>query len=100
LSQPTPPPQPESLRLDDAQPLVTDAILVQVPPRRGGGQRETRPSEAYRLVMAALGAVSQWAGIKWKNTYSPDGEPLAVVLIPGAQFGERQGKTTLDAENV
>jgi hypothetical protein len=73
---------------------------VQVPGRRGGGQRETRPSEAYRLVMAALGAVSRWAGVKWKNTQSPNGEPVAVVLIPGASFGEHQGKTVLEMKDV
>jgi len=71
---------------------------VQVPARRGGGQRETRPSEAYSLVVSALGAVNQWAGVKWKNTQSPNGEPLAVVLIPGARFGESDGRTTLDVQ--
>jgi hypothetical protein len=50
--------------------------------------------------MAALGAVSRWAGVKWKNTQSPNGEPVAVVLIPGASFGEHQGKTVLEMKDV
>lgn len=69
---------------------------MQVPARRGGGQRETQPAEAFRLVMAALGAIGQWSGIKWKNTQAPDGEPVAVVMIPGARFGDKNGKTMLE----
>lgn len=81
--------------MDDAQPLVTNPIQVQVPARRGGGQRETRPAEAYSLILSALGAVNRWAGIRWKNAKSLNGAPLAVVLIPGVQFGQQNGRTIL-----
>jgi len=53
-------------------------------------------AEAYALALAALGAVSKWAGVKWKNTQDAQGKPLAIAVIPGAKFSDYQGKTTLD----
>lgn len=69
---------------------------MQVAARRGGGRRDTAQAEAYALALAALGAVNKWAGVKWKNTQDPAGNPLAIAVIPGAQFSDRQGKTTLN----
>lgn len=86
------------MRLDDAKPLIAAPIQVQVPARNGGGQRAPRPAEAYRLVMAALGAVNRWAGVKWKNIQTANGNSAAVIIIPGAQFGESKEKTTLEIE--
>lgn len=70
---------------------------MQVPAKRGGGKRDTAAKEAYALILAALGAVSRWTGVKWKNAQDAEGNPLAIAVIPGARFNESKGKTTLDA---
>ena len=86
--------QPASLHLENTHPLRTSPLQVQAPLRRGGKRRTPGAHEALGMLLSALGAA---AGVKWTNTRSRDGEPLAVALIPGAQFSEKNGKTTLES---
>ena len=67
---------------------------MQAPLRRGGKRRSPKQGETLGLLLSALGAA---AGVTWINTYSPNGEPLAVAFIPRAQFSEHNDKTTLDS---
>ena len=52
--------------------------------------------EAFAFALAALGAVNRWAGVLWKNAMDPNGNPLAVAVIPGARFSEQNGRTILN----
>jgi hypothetical protein len=82
------------LHLEKAQPLVATPFQVQAPARRGGRRRLPGVHEALATLLSALGAA---AGVRWINTRADDGEPLAVALIPGAQFSEKNGKTDLES---
>jgi hypothetical protein len=70
---------------------------VQVPARRGGGARKPDTREAYALTLSALGAVNRLAGenVKWQNELDDEGNPVAVVILPGAAFETVNGKTVL-----
>ncbi len=70
------------------------AIQVQ---RRGvsGTSRLPRPSEALALALGALGTLARSSGVKTINV-EVEGQPVALALIEGAQFGEdHNGNTTL-----
>ena len=82
------------MHLDGARPIVAETFQVQVPARQGGKRRLPGAHEALAFLLSALGTA---AGVKWTNIRSKDGEPLAVVIIPKAQFFEKDGKTSLES---
>jgi hypothetical protein len=61
---------------------------MQATRREGSGKRAPLPQEARHLLLSALAT----AGAKWLNIREKDGRPLAVALIPDAQFCE-EGKS-------
>jgi hypothetical protein len=75
------------------KPLKAKSFQVQ-PARRGGAQRLPGLQESLTVLLSALGAA---AGVKWTNGHDESGTPLAVAIIPGAQFDENNGSTKLDA---
>lgn len=80
--------------LEGARPLLAAPFQVQAPARRGGKRRLPGAQEALAFLLSALGAAT---GVKWTNAYTPNGEPLAVALIPKAQFSEKNGQTALES---
>jgi len=68
------------------------AIQVQ----RRGVSRLPYLSEALALVLGALGTLTRSSGVRTINT-EMNGQPIALALIEGAQFGEdANGNTTLE----
>jgi hypothetical protein len=68
------------------------AIQVQ----RRGVSRLPYLSEALALVLGALGTLTRSSGVRTINT-EMNGQPIALALIEGAQFGEDvNGNTTLE----
>ena len=68
------------------------AIQVQ----KRGISRLPNPMEALALVLGALGTLNRSSGVRTINT-KMNGQPVALALIEGAQFGEdTEGNTTLD----
>jgi hypothetical protein len=84
------------LNLDAARRLVRPgAIQVQ----RRGVSRLPHLSEALALVLGALGTLTRSSGVRTINT-EMNGQPIALALIEGAQFGEdASGNTTLEEIN-
>jgi hypothetical protein len=81
------------LNLDAARKIVTPgAIQVQ----RRGVSRLPHLSEALALVLGALGTLNRSSGVRAINM-KMNGQPVALAVIEGAQFGEdKEGNTTLD----
>ncbi len=71
---------------------------MQVPPRSGGGYRETNAALARKLIVGAL-AAARWAGgVMYKNITLEDGQSAAVAIIPDARFSTgADGTTVLDS---
>jgi hypothetical protein len=82
------------VHLDSARPIVAETFQVQIPARQGGKRRLPGARETLAFLLSALGTA---AGVKWTNARSDDGEHLAVVIIPKAQFSEKDGKTFLES---
>ena len=59
--------------------------------RAGGGKRDPENRETRSVLLSALAA----AGARWINVRAQDGKPLAVAIIPKAQFAEKE-KTILE----
>ncbi|NCT19712.1 hypothetical protein GW781_01000 [bacterium] len=77
------------LRLNDAQPIVADILKAQAPARRGGHAHDLERKMSVMVLLAALAAV----GARYKNN---DETGNALVILPGAAFGEEEsGRTTL-----
>jgi hypothetical protein len=73
---------------------VTRPGAIQV--QRRGVSRLPSLSEALALVLGALGTLNRSSGVRAINA-EKDGQPIALAMIEGAQFGEdEEGNTTLD----
>lgn len=71
---------------------LPSAIQVQ----RRGARRLPNPREALALVLGALGTLGRMSGVKILNI-ELHGQPAALTIIEGAQFGEdAQGNTILE----
>lgn len=71
--------------------------VIQV--QRRGARRTPNPREALALVLGALGTLGRLSGVKAANV-EWNGQPAALAVIEGAQFGEdAQGNTTLETNN-
>jgi hypothetical protein len=64
--------------------------------QRKGNSRLPSPGEALSMVIGALGTLTRTSGVKGVNA-EINGQPVAVAIIEGAQFGEdNNGNTVLD----
>ena len=86
--------QSAPLALEETRSIIAAPFQVQAPARRGGKRRLPGTQEALAFLLSALGAAT---GVKWTNIHTQNGEPLAVALIPKAQFTEKDGQTALES---
>jgi hypothetical protein len=63
---------------------------VQGTRRAGNGKRDPLPQEARHILLSALAA----AGAKWLNLREKNGQPLAIAVIPNAQFSDEGNALT------
>ena len=64
--------------------MIAHEFQVQGPRRLGGGKRAPDMEEIRSLLLSALAT----AGARWMNVRAQDGKPLALAVIPEAQFTE------------
>ena len=64
-----------------------------------GTSRQARNKEAASLLIGALATVAQNSGVKTMNMTDPDGKPVALAIIEGARFEEKDDETILALNN-